>query len=207
MADLEKIIKVTQAQYDILASGGKVGDYVGLQDNYIYMIEDANEYITTDKVVNLGYYDTITQNSDETYTITRQTGYLVLDGVKNKFNAKSATTNNGAFTNDTIINNYVLKPTDNNTVADVICNRFGTYATNVIYTTNIYGISVRNNGSLFIGLTTAIDTLDKANAWLIQNPISIQYKLATATTEKVEKNHYARYNAEYCKCAHCLIDI
>lgn len=46
MADLEKIIKVTQAQYDILASGGKVGDYVGLQDSYIYMIEDTNEYIT-----------------------------------------------------------------------------------------------------------------------------------------------------------------
>ena len=45
MANLEKIIKVTQEQYDILASGGKVGDYVGLQDNYIYMIEDTNEYI------------------------------------------------------------------------------------------------------------------------------------------------------------------
>lgn len=47
MANLEKIIKVTQEQYDILASGGKVGDYVGLQDEYIYMIEDTNEYITT----------------------------------------------------------------------------------------------------------------------------------------------------------------
>lgn len=47
MANLEKIIKVTQEQYDILASGGKVGDYVGLQDNYIYMVEDTNEYITT----------------------------------------------------------------------------------------------------------------------------------------------------------------
>lgn len=47
MANLEKIIKVTQEQYDILASGGKVGDYVGLQDNYVYMIEDTNEYITT----------------------------------------------------------------------------------------------------------------------------------------------------------------
>ena len=33
----------------------------------------------------LGYYDTITENDDESYTITRQTGYLVLDGVKNKF--------------------------------------------------------------------------------------------------------------------------
>ena len=47
MANLEKIIKVTQEQYDILASGGKVGDYVGLQDNYVYMIEDTAEYITT----------------------------------------------------------------------------------------------------------------------------------------------------------------
>ena len=47
MANLEKIIKVTQEQYDILASGGKVGDYVGLQDNYVYMIEDTNEYVTT----------------------------------------------------------------------------------------------------------------------------------------------------------------
>ena len=145
----------------------------------------------------VGYYDTITENSDGTYTITRQTGYLVLDGLKNKFDSKSGATNNGAFTNDTIINNYVLKPTDNNAVADVICNRFGTYSTNYIYANNIYGISVRNNGSLFIGLTTAITSIDEANAWLIQNPISIQYKLATATTEKVEERHYARYNERF----------
>lgn len=45
--NLEKVIKVTQSQYDILASGGRVGDYVGLQDDYIYMIEDENEYLPT----------------------------------------------------------------------------------------------------------------------------------------------------------------
>ena len=47
MANLEKVIKVTQSQYDILASGGTVGSYTGLDDNYIYLIEDNNTYITS----------------------------------------------------------------------------------------------------------------------------------------------------------------
>ena len=47
MANLQKIVKVTQAQYDVLASGGTVGSYTGLDDNYIYLIEDTNEYITS----------------------------------------------------------------------------------------------------------------------------------------------------------------
>ena len=47
MADLKKIIKVTAAQYDVLASGGRVGDYVGLNDDYIYLIKDTNTYITS----------------------------------------------------------------------------------------------------------------------------------------------------------------
>ena len=45
----------------------------------------------------VGYYDTISKNSDGTYTITRQTGYLVLDGVKNKFNAKFDKKRNGEY--------------------------------------------------------------------------------------------------------------
>ena len=40
MADLQKIVKVTQAQYDTLAGGGTVGSYTGLDDNYIYLVED-----------------------------------------------------------------------------------------------------------------------------------------------------------------------
>ena len=47
MANLQKIVKVTQAQYDTLASGGTVGSYTGLNDNYVYLIEDTNEYITS----------------------------------------------------------------------------------------------------------------------------------------------------------------
>ena len=47
MANLEKVVKVTQAQYDTLASGGTVGSYTGLNDNYVYLVEDSNTYITS----------------------------------------------------------------------------------------------------------------------------------------------------------------
>ena len=40
MANLQKVIKVTKAQYDILAAGGTVGSYTGLDDNYIYLVRD-----------------------------------------------------------------------------------------------------------------------------------------------------------------------
>jgi len=40
MANLQKIIKVTQAQYNTLASGGTVGDYTGLDENYLYLVKD-----------------------------------------------------------------------------------------------------------------------------------------------------------------------
>ena len=46
MANLQKVIKVTQAQYDTLAAGGTVGSYTGLNDNYIYLVRDLLEYVT-----------------------------------------------------------------------------------------------------------------------------------------------------------------
>ena len=44
MANLEKIVKVTQEQYDILASGGTVGEYTGLNENYIYLIKEDKDW-------------------------------------------------------------------------------------------------------------------------------------------------------------------
>ena len=46
MANLQKVVKLTQAQYDTLASGGTVGDYTGLDENYIYLVENNDEYPT-----------------------------------------------------------------------------------------------------------------------------------------------------------------
>ena len=35
MANLQKVVKVTKAQYNILASGGTVGGYTGLSNDYM----------------------------------------------------------------------------------------------------------------------------------------------------------------------------
>ena len=163
--------------------------------NDVYTKSETDNKIN-EPLYNLGYYDTITANSDGTYTITRQTGYLVLDGVKNKFNAKMGNTINAEYTYSELID-YISKPSSSSIIASIISNTLKTFCADELYAKNIYGITVDSTGVIIVGLTTAIDTLDKANAYLAQNPISIQYKLATATTEKVEKNHYARYNERF----------
>jgi len=45
MAQLKKVVKLTQAQYNILASGGTVGSYTGLSEDYIYLIQDTTQYL------------------------------------------------------------------------------------------------------------------------------------------------------------------
>ena len=37
---LQKIVKVTQQQYDVLKNGGTVGGYTGLNSNYIYLVQE-----------------------------------------------------------------------------------------------------------------------------------------------------------------------
>jgi len=43
MANLQKVIKLTAEQYNTLASGGTVGDYTGLDSNYMYLVQDPLE--------------------------------------------------------------------------------------------------------------------------------------------------------------------
>ena len=45
MADLEKVVKLTQSQYNTLASGGTVGEYTGLDSNYLYLVENMGDII------------------------------------------------------------------------------------------------------------------------------------------------------------------
>lgn len=144
----------------------------------------------------MGYYDTEVENDDGSYTITRQTGYLKLDGVKHKFDYKMGSTINAEYAYTSVIN-YISKPSNTSAIADIVSNTLKTLSADGLYSQNTYGIAVDTGGVVLVGLTTAIDTLDKANAYLAQNPVYIQYKLATATTERVEKNHYARYNERF----------
>ena len=39
MLDLERVIKLTQSQYDTLANGGTVGSYTGLDNSFLYLVE------------------------------------------------------------------------------------------------------------------------------------------------------------------------
>ena len=63
MASLEKVIKVTQEQYDILASGGTVGDYTGLDEDYLYLVQDNSAPIIdiTDGITQ-EHYDAVASN-------------------------------------------------------------------------------------------------------------------------------------------------
>ena len=46
MGTLQKIVKVTQQQYDTLENKGTVGDYTGLNSNYIYLVQEDYDDIT-----------------------------------------------------------------------------------------------------------------------------------------------------------------
>ena len=40
MDTLQKIVKVTQQQYDTLKNGGTVGGYTGLNASYLYLVQE-----------------------------------------------------------------------------------------------------------------------------------------------------------------------
>lgn len=157
-------------------------------------VEELPLYATTaGEVVNLGYYDTITTNDDGTYTITKQTGYLTINteditrGSNETVNSANAyvyaynskKVSNALYDWDGIIgisnNGFEVKCVDSSWVG---ANK----------------ISINSTANqICIGFSAA-----KSQAEIqALCPIYIQYKLATATTEKVEKNHYARYNQNF----------
>lgn len=131
----------------------------------------------------LGYYDTITENDDESYTITRQTGYISgKDYLSKTIYNNSVGNGYVAFDNIVVTNIGEINGNCNKVKSgDWWSNSFSEVAISLKY----------GNNSLIVMLPNgATDTR-------ALNNIYIQYKLATATTEKVEKNHYARYNQRF----------
>ena len=82
MANLQKIIKVTQAQYDTLRAGGTVGEYTGLNENYIYFVKDELGCIpkilyTTELTVGelpLGYSELVSDTGYSIGLVNRERG-------------------------------------------------------------------------------------------------------------------------------------
>lgn len=160
-------------------SGNKTNSGNYYLPNSIVKTEDApNGYFvlstTNDdyqSLYNLGAYDKITTNSDGTYTITRQTGYYTFSGTE----------------------------------------RWSLYE-NLFWYTPIVGLSegyplLCSNGInavclnpnqiiVYFNSNPNITSSTDMNS-VFSNGVALQYKLATATTEKVEANHYARYNERF----------
>lgn len=141
----------------------------------------------------VGYYDTITKNSDGTYTITRQTGYLTI-------NAEDITSGSNETVNKSNAYVYVY---NNNKISDAFYeweaiigisnNGFEVKCVDAAWV-KANKISINSTQKkICLGFETA-KTQAEIQALC---PIYIQYKLATATTEKVEVNHYARYNERF----------
>lgn len=149
--------------------------------NGYYVLSTTNDDYQS--LYNLGAYDKITTNSDGTYTITRQTGYL--DG---KDYLSKTINRNG-------VNNPYIK----------IDNIHVDYIENIIGNCNRVDTNSWWN-STFSNVTISYDSTYKFLIIMLPNNVTdtsslnniyIQYKLATVTTEKVEKNHYARYNERF----------
>lgn len=139
-------------------------------------------------IYNLGAYDTIVKNSDGSYTITRQTGYLntydVLDGLE------PIAENNVAYRSKVLLsaieglpegfNKYTINDSKN-------YNKNNPYAD----TSPDYAVAIVEDLFLIRGTTTNIDDIKE---YLCKHSLFVQYKLATSYTEILEEKHYAQIN-------------
>lgn len=134
---------------------------------------------------NLGYYDTMTENADGSYTITRQTGYL------NSNDLLKASTINCNPSNNYICQFSGLLNVGSSDFTFIICNLLPrSWNGSILNRFYVY------NNSIYIKID-GLTTTDAYKQYVAQNNLLFQYKLATATTEKVEANHYARYNERF----------
>ena len=168
--------------YTKTETDGLLNDKANSSDVYTKSESDTG---LNKSLYNLGYYDTITANADGTYTITRQTGYLDLGSFD--WGVASLNAYNGQCTQMHI--NLQNNSTDENSFVSNIL------IPDTNWTPTLYHAKISSNQIFFnIPLQTSIDN---AIAYTLNLGIQIQYKLATSYTEKVEKNHYARYNQKF----------
>lgn len=158
--------------------------------NGYYVLSTTNDDYQS--LYNLGTYDKITTNDDGTYTITRQTGYLTI-------NAEDITSGTGSSVNSSNAYTYTIYKDINviNESADTIIG-----ISSKGFSVKIFDKNWTRAGEIGISkiektITIAFATEQTQAQIQALCPISIQYKLATSYTEKVEKNHYARYNEKF----------
>ena len=159
----------------------------GLLNNKANASETDNKI--NEPLYNLGHYDTITENADGSYTITRQTGYLVLDGVNEEGTTITKNDDNTTYRYTfNIVNGYGMN-------GGVISNLLSSVLFENL-SSGSFGIAMYSSTRCSICIN-GLTTIEQYKTYLANNNVYIQYKLATPYTEKVEKNHYARYNKTF----------
>ena len=146
-------------------------------DGHTHEVSDITDLYKQE--YNLGYYDTITANSDGTYTITRQTGYVDIDNETLTY----LSDNNRPRWLICNLSNKAVIPSVNTELGQIITGNYETKTEANAWNTNS-GMSLNTSGDVVIYGATRPTGI-------------IQYKLATPYTEKVEKNHYAAYNQNF----------
>ena len=155
--------------------------------NGYYVLSTTNDDYQS--LYNLGAYDKITTNSDGTYTITRQTGYLVLDGVNEEGTTITKNNDNTTYRYTfNIVNGYGMN-------GGVISNLLSSVLFENL-SSGSFGIAMYSSTRCSICIN-GLTTIEQYKTYLANNNLYIQYKLATSYTEKVEKNHYATYNQTF----------
>ena len=141
----------------------------------------------------MGYYDKMTHNDDGTYTITRQTGFrnISIDLIKNGA-YRTTQGAHGEYGADTGIHNLPIAAGSKNFINNLLPVRDN----GELYAGST-GISITENGMCWVNLGDNYTTTEQYREYFAKNNIYVQYKLATATTEKVEEKHYARYNERF----------
>lgn len=135
---------------------------------------------------NLGYYDTYDASTN---TITRQTGYFTIEAQ----NIISTFTSGGSkvFCAET---NIILPNATTDWNIEFGTSNIG-YKVISVDGNWIFNKSIGGIGGQSVKIANNdFTTIDQFKALC---PINIQYKMTTSYTEKVEKNHYARYNQDF----------
>ena len=152
--------------------------------NKIVSAINSNYDYSHNALYELGVYDTYVYNDDGTITITRQTGYINGKDYLSKPIYKNAANNPYVIFEDVNTNSNLENIIGN-------CSRVGSdswWQSTFSQVTISY-----DSNSNFLVILLPSNATDISSL----NDIYIQYKLTTATTEKVEPNHYARYNKRF----------
>lgn len=115
--------------------------------------------------------------------IEKKVGKIVLDGSEDeKWSLSATNTSNQSRFTSKIIENKVKRPINADEIANIICSHFIKESANDTYKRKD-GIAVHPNGSIYLYNNTFKEyTIDQFKTWLSNNPVTVEYELATPQT-------------------------